>query len=67
MTAELLPPRARTHKCATRCCENRAEIYFECGGVGSYYCVQCYLKIEAIPDNRAALEPPHEAPAPPRD
>lgn len=59
--AKLLDPRARSHKCATQCCENRAEVYFERGGVGSYYCVPCYLKMPSVAAS-AALEPPHEAP-----
>lgn len=36
--------------CATEGCGCRARRYFESGGVGSYYCDACAVKIEAMRD-----------------
>lgn len=35
--------------CATEGCSNAAGVYFERGGVGSHYCGDCYLRVQAIP------------------
>lgn len=47
--------------CATEGCDSPADTHFIRGGVGSYYCASCYLKVQAIPHHsdtahRAALE-----------
>jgi len=38
-----------TRECATEGCGNPAGVYFERGGVGSHYCGECYLKVQALP------------------
>lgn len=42
-----------TRECATEGCGASAGVYFERGGVGSYYCGSCYLRVQAIPHNPA--------------
>lgn len=40
--------------CATEGCDSPADTHFIRGGVGSYYCASCYLKVQAIPHHSAA-------------
>ena len=40
--------------CATEGCDSPADTHFIRGGVGSYYCASCYLKVQAIPHHPAA-------------
>lgn len=40
--------------CATEGCDSPADTHFVRGGVGSYYCASCYLKVQAIPHHPAA-------------
>jgi hypothetical protein len=47
-------PSAVVGECATDGCDNPATVHFERGGIGSSYCADCYLKVQAIPFNRAA-------------
>ncbi len=37
----------RSAECATQGCEALASIYFERHGVGSNYCRDCYMKVQA--------------------
>lgn len=36
-------------ECATEGCNKPATVHFERGGVGSYYCHDCYMRIQALP------------------
>lgn len=35
--------------CATEGCGHKATVHFERGGIGSYYCHDCYVRIQALP------------------
>lgn len=35
--------------CATEGCGRRAFFWFERGGIGSYYCHDCYMRIQSLP------------------
>lgn len=37
------------HTCATEGCDHKATIHFERGGIGSYYCHDCYMRIQSLP------------------
>jgi len=41
-----------TWECASDGCGKPATVRFDCGGVGSYYCHACYVRIQAIPAAR---------------
>lgn len=45
-------------KCATKDCDKPSIHYFECGGVGSYYCRECYRQIVALSTPKAEAEEP---------
>lgn len=50
-----------TEECATYWCESEATVRFEYGGIGSWYCMDCYLRVQRLPKypastGRAALE-----------
>lgn len=45
---------SQTNECATDKCDEWPEYRFEQGGVGSYYCEGCALKILALADARAS-------------
>ena len=57
-------PVAATH-CVTEGCEHMATVHFERGGVGSWFCQPCYLKVQALrttpPAAPAALDVEIEA------
>ena len=36
-------------ECATEGCNKPATVHFERGGIGSYYCHECYMRIQALP------------------
>lgn len=36
-------------ECATEGCGKTATAYFERGGVGSHYCHDCYMRVQALP------------------
>jgi hypothetical protein len=44
------------YECASAGCERPATVHFIRADVGSYYCRECYMRIQAIPAGRQALE-----------
>ena len=38
----------RLRECATEGCCNSATVHFVRGGIGSHYCYDCYLKVQAV-------------------
>lgn len=50
---EAAPPAPKVTECATEGCAQTATVRFERGGVGSDYCHDCYMRIQAL---TAALE-----------
>jgi len=36
-------------ECATEGCGKRATVRFERSGVGTHYCVGCYMRVQALP------------------
>lgn len=43
-------------ECASEGCGKPATVHFVRGGVGSWYCRDCYMRTQAIPAGRSALE-----------
>lgn len=41
-------PTVKPQECATEGCDHSATVYFERGGVGSHYCHNCYMRVQAI-------------------
>lgn len=58
---DLVAERKSTQLCASHDCGRPAMVRFESGGVGSTYCMECYLKIQELfdrtPDARVAVFP----------
>jgi hypothetical protein len=43
-------------ECATEGCNKQATVHFERGGIGSYYCHDCYMRIQALPASTSVSE-----------
>jgi hypothetical protein len=51
------PPAQKVMECATEGCEQTATVRFERGGVGSDYCRDCYMRVQALPAAQEAGKP----------
>lgn len=39
---------ALRQECATEGCDNPASVHFVRGGIGSYYCHDCYMHVQSL-------------------